>query len=104
MATWLDHHNPDRVATAISELSSQQRDRWTANLAHAAGDQRYALWLTMAFDRLAQYPPPNVARPGAATWRDQYLAGASPLTAAFSGWTEAAAHHGITPLLTRSPR
>ena len=104
MATWLDRQEPDRVAAAISELGGRQPDLWAANLATAGGDQRYALWLTMAFDRLAQYPPANVAKPAEAAWRDQYLAAVSPLSAAFSAWIEASADPENTALLTRSPR
>ncbi len=104
MATWLDYREPSRVAAAMSALAGRRPEQWTANLASADGDGRYALWLTMVFDRLAEYPPANVANPGEAACRDQYLAGVSPLSAAFSAWTGAATDPEITPPLTRFPR
>ena len=104
MASWLDYREPGRVAAAMSELAGRRPEQWTANLASAGGDGRYALWLTMAFDRLAQYPSANVADPGGAAWRGQYLAGVSPASAAFSAWAGAAADPEITAALTRSPR
>jgi len=100
MATWLDHHDPGHLAAAISNVSDRRPDDWSANLARADGDERYALWLTLATDRLSEFPPLDVPEPTEPTWRAQYVAGASPRSAAFAAWTGAAADPEIIPLLT----
>jgi hypothetical protein len=100
MATWLDHHDPGQLAAAISNVASLRPDDWAANLARADGDERYALWLTLATDRLSEFQPLGVPKPTEATWRAEYIAGASPRSAAFAAWTGAAADPEIIPLLT----
>ena len=101
MATWLDHHDPGHLAAAVSNVVRLRPDDWAANVARADGDQRYALWLTLATDRLSEFPPLDVPEPTEATWRAEYVAGASPRSAAFAAWTGAAADPEIIPLLTR---
>ena len=101
MATWLDHHDPGQLAAAISNVAGLRPDDWAANLARADRDERYALWLTLATDRLSEFPPLDVPKPTEATWRTEYVAGASPRSAAFAAWTGAAADREIIPLLTR---
>jgi hypothetical protein len=101
MTTWLDHHDPGQLAAAISNVSGLRPGDWAANLARADGNERYALWLTLATDRLSEFPPLDVPEPTEATWRAEYVAGASPRSAAFAAWTGAAADPEIIPLLTR---
>lgn len=103
MATWLDYREPGRVAAAMSELAGRRPEQRTAQLASAGGDGRYALWLTIAFDRLAEHPPANVSKSDGAAWPGQYRAGVPPLSAAFSAWTGAAVDPEITAALTRCP-
>jgi len=101
MATWLDHHDPGQLGAAISNVAGLRHDDCAANVARADGDQRYALWPTLATDRLSAFPPLDVAEPTEAIWRAEYMAGASPRLAAFGAWTGAAADLEIIPLLTR---
>lgn len=104
MATWLDYRDPGRIDAAMSELAGRRPEQWTAILASAGGDGRYALWLAIAFDHLAHYPPAGAADLGGVAWRDYYLAGWSPSSAACSAWAGNTANPESTAVVARVAR